>query len=156
MRVFRGDSADLKNLIRHHFFECLTVNNFLNGHGFFTFDTWEVVKVFPDVVVFAFPQINAVVRCPEYQIVEISCSDFHFFFFHGSFFDGVVGKGKAVSLYRTLPTVGIFGKTLQRSEFHQGLVVSSRMVSVEECVGEFGKEFHAFFIINRCLYVIKS
>lgn len=44
---------------------------------------------------------------------------------------------------------------MQGAEFHHGLVVSSRVLLVEQAVGQFGENFDAFITINRCFDVIK-
>ena len=130
----------------------LGTDNFFNGHGLFSFDAREVVEVAPDVVVAALMKVN-VFFYSDNQVVEIPCRDFQLLQFDGSLNDGLSLKGEALRLQRAVETVGVLGSAMQRAELHHGLVVKSRLFTVEEGVCSLGEKRLSLIIINRCVNV---
>ena len=93
---------------------------------------------------------------PDYQIVEISCCDFHLLQLHRSLYHGLVFKGETLGLKRAEQTVGILGCAMQGTKLHQGLVMEPRLLAIEQIIGKLGKEFLPFININRCVNVVEA
>ena len=134
----------------------MAVEHRLGGHGDVAFYAGEVVEVFPDVVTSPFLEIHPMVIGLDNQIIEISSPNLDFFFLDGTLVDGVMDEGQAMGLQGAGGAVGVFGNAVQRSEFHQRLVVPSRMLLVKQRVGKRFEASRPFFIINRCFNVIQS
>ena len=129
--------------------------DFVYGHGFFALNAWEVVEVAPDVVVAALVEID-VVFYSDNQVVEISCGDFQLLQFDGSLHDGLSPEGEALGLQRAEKAVGVLRCAMQRAKFHQGLVVKSRLLAVEQRIGGLGEKRLAFMDIDSCVDVEES
>ena len=55
-----------------------------------------------------------------------------------------------------MEAVRVLRGALERSKLHQGLVMESWMLAVEELIGKFGKKLLSFININRCVDVEES
>lgn len=88
--------CDLKILMGKNFCKTGGDDNFIDGERVFAFDAGEVVKVFPNVIVFSLAQIDFVLVISDYQIVKMSYSNFCLVDLNGAFCDGVMAEGEAM------------------------------------------------------------
>ena len=135
--------------------KCFGADDFVYGHGIFALNAWKIVKVAPDVVVAAFVEVD-IILYSDNQIVEISCGDFHFLQLDGPLHYGLSPEGEALGLQRTEKAVGILRSAMQRAKFHQGLVVKSRLMAVEQRMGGLGEKRLAFMGIDSYVDVEES
>ena len=129
--IWMGDVCNGKIMAGQEGLRFLAVEHRLGGHGGLAFYAGEVVEVFPDVVASPFLEIYPMVIGLDNQIIEISSPNLDFFFLDGTLVDGVMDEGQAMGLQGTGGAVGVFRNTVQRSEFHQRLVVLAGMLRVQ-------------------------
>ena len=151
----RGDLFDGKRFFLKKLLELRCGGDFFHRQLPIAFDAGEVLEVFPDVVAAAIVEIDTIF-CFDNQIVEVSFRHLRLLQFHGTLHDGLVGEGKALRLQGAMKAVGALGRAVQGAELHQGLVVETRMLAVEQLVGEVGKGRLPFININRCFDVVES
>ena len=93
----RGNLYDSKWLVSNELFELLSGNDFFSRQKFFAFDAGKIIEVFPNVVVAAFVQVDAVFNSDN-QIVELSISNLNLLQFNGALHYGLMGKCQALGL----------------------------------------------------------
>ena len=93
-------------------------------------DQRKLVKSLPDVAPLAAVQQNPVAR-GDVQVIEPAVADPGFASFHGTVGDGSGSEGQTALRQRTCFAAGRRGRTLNRPEVHDRLVVAARMRGVE-------------------------
>ena len=152
----RRDPFDLKGLLRNQFGKFLAFDGLVGGKRTVTLNAGEVVEVAPDVVALPLAQVKTTLFIFDYQIVEIPCPDLGLGEFHRPFRHCMTLKGEAMGLQGTKKAIRVLGCAVQGTELHQGLVVPSGMLAVEQGVGQFGENLGAFATINRCIDIVKT
>lgn len=118
------ESAKLRHRGQHRIF-----------HRFGSFDERKFVQPLPNVAGTPSAQ-HQFIAAFDVQVVEIAGFDSRTPLFDGTDIDRTGGKSQTTVAQRALRTAGLYRKTAKSPEIHNGLVVKSRPLPVDQRIGQ--------------------